>query len=424
VTKTLHSPSVAVLGAGVIGITTAYYLARRGARVTVLDRQPGPGLETSYANGGQISANHTTPWATPGTPWKALKWLGRADAPLLFHLRWDRPLAAWLWRFLGNCSKTRLRINIERALRLALYSRNEIARLREETGVQYDALQCGILHIFRDRGEYDRALEQIALMNRLGCERRVISVAECVELEPALASVAPQLIGGIFSPDDETGDAHQFTVELSRRCADLAVTFHYGTDVRRLVRAGNLVRAVETTEGTIDADRIVVACGSYSPLLLQPLGLALPVYPGKGYSVTIPVPAGATAPTVSLIDDEFKMVYSRLGDRLRVAGTAEFIGYDTSVNAERARFMLAKTLELFPRCGDPKNAAFWAGLRPSTPDGVPVIGATPFANLFLNTGHGTLGWTMACGSGRLVADLVLGRPPEISTEGLSLDRFG
>lgn len=423
VTTPVHPPSVVVIGAGVVGVTTAYYLARGGAAVTVVDRQPGPGLETSFANGGQISANHATPWAAPGTPWKALKWLGRTDAPLLFHLRWDPALAGWLWRFLANCTASRVRINIERALRLALYSRNEIARLRQETGVQYDALQRGILHIFRNHREYDAALAQLELMRHVGCERRVIGIADCVELEPALAHVAPRLVGGIFSPDDESGDAHTFTVELAERCAALGVSFRYATEVRRLLVAGGGVRAVETSVETIDAERFVVACGSYSPLLVRPLGVRIPVYPGKGYSVTIPVADGAISPVVSLIDDEFKMVYSRLGNRLRVAGTAEFTGYDASVNEARARFMLAKTVEMFPRCGDVSRAEFWAGLRPSTPDGVPLIGATPVGNLFLNTGHGTLGWTMACGSGRIVADIVLGRTPEISLDGLGLGRF-
>lgn len=419
----MPSPSVVVIGAGVIGVATAYYLVRQGAAVTVVDRQPGPALETSFANGGQISANHVTPWATPSTPWKALKWLGRTDAPLLFHLRWDPALADWLRRFLANCTSARVRINIERALRLALYSRTEIARLRQETGVQYDALQRGILHIFRDRREYEAALAQVELMNRLGCERRVISGDACVDLEPALATVASKLVGGIFSPGDETGDAHAFTVALADRCAAFGVEFRYGTDVRRLVASGGAVRRLETSEGAIDAEKFVVACGSYSPLLLRPLGLRLPVYPGKGYSLTIPVIEEAIAPVVSLIDDEFKMVYSRLGQRLRVAGTAEFIGYDASINTARARFMLARAVELFPRCGDVARAEEWAGLRPSTPDGVPLIGATPLANLFLNTGHGTLGWTMACGSGRVVADIILGQPPAISIDGLGLDRF-
>jgi D-amino-acid dehydrogenase len=415
---------VLVLGAGVVGVATAYYLAGAGADVTVVDRRPGPALETSFANGGQISANHATPWAAPGTPWKALRWLGRDDAPLLFHLRFDPPLLAWCIRFLANCRRSRMRVNIERALRVALYSRAEIGRLWAETGIDYDRLDRGILHIFRNPADYAEALPGAELMTRLGCSRRVVTAAECVEIEPALAAARDRLVGGIFSPDDGSGDAYRFTVQLAERAAGLGVEFRYGTAVERLFAAGDRLSGVETGAETLTADAYVVALGSYSPLPLRPLGIRLPVYPAKGYSVTLPLAAGAEAPAVSLIDDEFKMVYSRLGDRLRIAGTAEFAGYDATVRPARGTFLLNKAIELFPRCGDPTEAEFWAGLRPSTPDGVPVLGRTPLPNLFLNTGHGTLGWTMACGSGRLVADLVLGRPPAIAIDGLELGRFG
>ena len=414
---------VVVLGAGVVGVATAWFLARGGATVVVVDRQPGAGLETSFANGGQISANHTTPWATPATPWKAFKWLGRADAPLLFHLRLDPALASWLLRFLANCTSARMRTNTERALRLAVYSRQQLAAVRDATSIEYDQLTRGILHIFRNPKDYAEALPLVELMNDLGCRRQVIDADACVALEPALADARRHLVGGILSPDDESGDAHTFTAGLAEACAAEGVTFRYGTPIQQLVRAGQAVTAVETAAGTIAADAFVVACGSYSPLLLQPLGIRLPVYPAKGYSVTIPVAAQGTAPVVSLIDDEFKMVYSRLGERLRIAGTAEFAGYDTTVWPKRAVFLREKAMELFPRCGDPAAAEFWAGLRPSTPDGVPVIGATSLAGLFLNTGHGTLGWTMACGAGRVVADVILGRPPEITLDGLGSERF-
>ena len=414
---------VAVLGAGVIGVTTAYFLAKGGASVTVVDRQPGPALETSFANGGQISVNHATPWATPSTPLKALKWLGRSDAPLLIHPRWDPALAAWLIRFLANCTRGRLRTNIERALRVALYSRGQLAELRAETGIEYDQLTLGILHIFRNPGDYAEALPGSSLMNELGCERRIVSVDECVALEPTLAWTRDRLVGGIFSPGDESGNAHTFTLRLAEVCEGLGVQFQWRQPVRRLLRSGHRIVGVETDGGGIDADAYVLAFGSWSPLLLKPLGMALPVYPGKGYSVTIPIGGHLGAPTLGLIDDEFKMVYSRLGDQLRVAGTAEFAGWDTSVTEARARFLLTKAMELFPDCGDVERAEFWAGLRPSTPDGVPVIGRAGFDNLFLNTGHGTLGWTMACGSGRVIADLVLGRTPEISLDGLGIDRF-
>src|SRR5512144_1816329 len=414
---------VLVMGAGVVGVATAYYLAKAGAAVSVVDRQPGAALETSFANGGQISANHVTPWPTPGTPLKALQWFGRTDAPLLLHLRWDPALAAWLLRFLANCTRKRLRINIERALRVALYSRTQLAALRAATCIEYVQLTRGSLHIFRDRRDYEDALPAVELMTRLGCERRVVSAEECIALEPALARSREKLVGGIFSPCDESGDAYTFAVRLAELCAGLGVDFRWGESIRRLQKADRRITSAETDAGVVGADAFVLALGSWSPLLLKPLCVALPVYPGKGYSVTIPIGGHQGAPAVGLIDDEFKMVYSRLGSRLRVAGTAEFVGWDASVTEARARFLLAKAVELFPDCGEVGQAEFWAGLRPSTPDGVPVLGRAGFYNLFLNTGHGTLGWTMACGSGRLVADLVLGRTLEISLDGLGIDRF-
>ncbi|MCW5679304.1 MAG: D-amino acid dehydrogenase [Rhodospirillales bacterium] len=414
---------VAVLGAGVVGVATAYFLARSGHEVIVVDRQAEAGLETSFANGGQISANHATPWATPGTPWKAVKWLGRRDAPLLLHLRADLALWSWCLRFLGNCTNQRMRINTERALRVAVYSRAQLAEVREQTGIQYDQLQRGILHFYRDPEEYGSALPQVDLMNRYGCSRHIVSPKECLEIEPALTAIGDDLVGGIFSPDDESGDAFAFTHELARICHEIGVSFRFDTAIRALVRDGDRITGVDCDGERLRADAYVVAMGSYSPLLLKPLGIRLPVVPAKGYSATLPLTRPEAAPVVSLIDDEFKMVYSRLGNRLRIAGTAEFAGYDLSLDDRRARFILGKALEIFPDCGDAEQAALWTGLRPSTPDGVPVMGRTPISNLFVNTGHGTLGWTMACGAGRLVADVIGGVTPAIPLDGTGIDRF-
>ncbi|MEO5337596.1 MAG: D-amino acid dehydrogenase [Magnetospirillum sp. WYHS-4] len=414
---------VLVLGAGVVGVAAAYYLARHGLEVEVVDRQPGPALETSFANGGQISASHAEPWANPDTPRKILKWMGRKDAPLLFHLRLDPALWAWGLRFLANCPAARARINIERTLRVALYSRTCLAELRAETGIAYDQRTAGILHFYRDPQEYDHAARQVGLMADLGCRRETVDVDACIALEPTLALVRNQLAGGIFSPDDESGDAHLFTRRLADLAAGLGVVFRHGVTIRGLAREGDRITGIATDAGILTADRYLVALGSYSPLLLRPLGLPLPIYPAKGYSVTLPLARPDLAPTLSLTDDEHKLVFSRLGENLRVAGTAEMTGWDTSLNETRARLVLNQALDLFPGCADPARATLWTGLRPKTPDSVPILGATRLRNLFLDTGHGTLGWTMACGSGRAMADLLAGREPEIDLAGLGMDRF-
>jgi D-amino-acid dehydrogenase len=414
---------VVVMGAGVIGVSTAYYLARGGHEVTVIERRSGPGLETSFANGGQIAASHAEPWANPATPLKALKWLGKKDAPLLFHFRFDTALWSWTFRFLANCTAAHSRANTERTLRVALYSRACLKELRTETGIEYDQQTRGVLHFYRKAREYDHALREAERMNALGCRRRPVTAAECAAIEPALAHVEGQLAGGILSPDDESGDAYLFTVRLAARAAGLGAVFRYGVGVLRLNHQGKRITGVETDQGTLTADAYVLALGPHSAALVRPLGLSLPIYPAKGYSVTMPILEQAKAPLISLTDDEHKLVFSRLGNNLRVAGTAEFTGYDTSIKQSRTRPLLDAATGLFPGAGDPEKAEFWAGLRPKTPDSVPLIGRTPFAGLYLNTGHGTLGWTMACGSGRIVADLIGGRKPDISLDGLGLDRF-
>ncbi len=416
---------VAVLGAGVVGVTTAWYLARDGHEVTVFDRQAAAGLETSFANGGQVSAAHAEPWANPQTPRKVLKWLGRADAPLVFRWRrWDPALWAWGLRFLRNCTTARAERNLERTLRVALYSRRMLAALRQETGIEYDQRREGILHVYRDAGEFAAARHATEVMTRHGLDRRVLSADECVQVEPALAPVRKRLLGGTYSPDDESGDAHMFTSRLAALASENGVRFRYGTRIVGLAPAGDAIEGMVTDAGTERADAYVVALGSFSPFLLRPLGLRLPVYPAKGYSGTISTRGAAHAPTVSVTDDENKIVYSRLGERLRFAGTAELAGWDASLTEARAAALVRKARELFPEAGDYGGAELWAGLRPVTPDSVPIIGRGRWRNLFLNTGHGTLGWTMSCGSARIVADLVTGRAPAIEVEGLGPERFG
>lgn len=415
---------VVILGSGVVGVSLAWRLARDGHEVVVVDRQPGAGLETSFANGGQISASHAEPWANPAAPWQALRWLGRADAPLVVDWRrWDPPLWSWLALFLRNCTAGRARRNTAATLRLALYSRAALKELRQETGLVYDHRGAGILHIYRDPRAYDHARRVAEAMAAHGLARRPCGTAECVAIEPALAGVAHELAGGLFSPDDESGDAHLFTARLAALAAEAGVDFQFGTTAASLEAEGQRVIGIVTDRGEMTAGAYVLAAGVGSPIMARAIGLRLPIYPAKGYSVTVPVEGHAGAPTVSITDDERKMVFSRLGERLRAAGTAELAGWNAAPTPVRAAAVLANAQALFPDGGAYHRAVPWAGLRPKTPDSVPLIGRTPFANLFLDTGHGTLGWTMAAGSARILADLIAGRQPEIDLTGLGLERF-
>ena len=410
--------NVIVLGAGITGVTTAWYLSRAGHAVTVLERKPAAGLETSFANGGQISVSHAEPWANPGAPLKVLKWLMKEDAPLLFRLRAD--LNQWLWglSFLRECTPERTRHNIRQIVNLGLYSRASLQALRAETGLHYDQLTRGIMHFYTSEAEYEAAQEPARIMRAHGCELDMKTPDECVQLEPALASARDRLVGGSYTPSDESGDAHRFTQGLAALAAARGVRFEYGLRILGLPQRGGSVDGVcvehaDFRQEILKADAYVVCMGSYSPLLLRPLGIRLPIYPAKGYSVTMPVADPARAHQVSLTDDEYKLVFSRLGDRLRIAGTAELNGYNTEINDVRCRAILRRTLELFPGAGDPARAEFWTGLRPATPSNVPVIGRARYPNLYLNTGHGTLGWTHGCGSGRAIADIVSGKRPEL-----------
>ncbi|MFO7189537.1 MAG: D-amino acid dehydrogenase [Pseudomonadota bacterium] len=408
---------VAVLGAGVVGTTTAWYLAKAGHEVTVLERHSAAALETSFANGGQISVSHAEPWANPNAPWKILKWLGREDAPLLFRLRADWRQWQWGLRFLLECRASRTRENTRQLLALGLYSRERLRALRAETGIRYDELTRGILHFYTEQKDFDLAVSQAALMRELGCEREVKTRAECVAIEPALRDAADKIVGGTYTASDESGDAFKFTQALACLAEDGGVRFRYDCLVKRLeVEKGRVASVVVADENgedeSVTADAYVVCLGSYTPLLLRPLGIPVPVYPAKGYSITVPLEPEDEAPTVSLTDEAHKLVFSRLGDRLRVAGTAELNGYNTEIDPLRCEALVKRTFELFPRAGQPARAEYWAGLRPATPSNVPLIGRTRYPNLWLNTGHGTLGWTLACGSAAALADLMSGRRPE------------
>ena len=408
---------VVVLGAGVIGVTSAWYLAEAGHEVTVIDRQPGPGLETSFANGGQISAGHAEPWARPGVLPKILRWVGREDAPLRFRPRLS--LAQWQWalRFLGECLPGRLERNTRELAGLALYSRERLFELRQRTGIRYDELRRGILHFCTEERDFEALARHAMAMRQLGIQRDVKTAAECVGIEPALRGSSVPVVGGVYTPQDESGDAHVFTRALADKARGRGVAFVFDRTLEAIDAAADLVTGVRLRGETqrIDADAYVVALGSYSPLYLAPLGVRIPVYPLKGYSVTLPLrqDVGAAAPSVSLTDEAHKIVITRLGERLRAAGTAELADYDASIDEVRCRAIVARLRSLFPALDTSREATYWAGLRPATPSNVPVIGRTRLRNLFLNTGHGTLGWTLACGSARALADLMSGRRPDV-----------
>ena len=409
---------VLVLGAGVIGTATAWYLAKAGHEVRVVERREGAGLETSFANGGQISVCHAEPWANPEAPAKILQWIWRDDAPLLFRMRMDPHQWTWGMRFLFECQPWRTRENIGQIVRLSLYSRAALQALRAETGIAYDALQRGILHYYMDRRIFDAAVESARLMRKYGLDREVKTPDEAVAIEPALAHARPRIVGATYTSTDESGDAHKFTAGLAHLAAEKGVQFLYGHDILGVRFAGGevggvVVKAGEAPEETLKADAYVVALGAYSPLLTRPLGLDLPIYPAKGYSASVEIIDESLAPTVSLTDDEAKLVYSRLGNRLRIAGTAELSGYSTDLNPVRCEALTRRARDIFPGAANYGHATFWTGLRPSTPSNVPMIGPTKIPNLYLNTGHGTLGWTMACGSGMALADLLSGRRPEV-----------
>jgi D-amino-acid dehydrogenase len=413
---------VIVLGSGLLGVSSAYYLSQQGHDVTVVDRQASAAAETSFANGGQISVSHAEPWANPSAPLKVLQWLGKEDAPLLFRVRLD--MRQWLWglQFMRECTPARTRHNIEQIVRLGTYSRAMLQALRADTGLQYDQRTQGILHFYTSQKEFDGALKPAEQMRALGCERQVISADEAVKLEPALAHMRSQLAGATYTAEDESGDANRFARELVKLCEKAGVKFLMSHTVTALREAGGKLDHVEATDGEgrfqrLRADAYVMAMGSLSPLYTAPLGINLPIYPAKGYSVTMPVIDASKAHQVSLTDDEYKLVFSRLtgagGDRLRIAGTAELNGYDRDLNRVRCEAIVRRAEELFPGAGDASQASYWTGLRPATPSNVPIIGRSKLPNLYLNTGHGTLGWTHACGSGKSIARIVSGLAPEL-----------
>jgi D-amino-acid dehydrogenase len=414
---------VLVLGGGVIGVTTAYYLASAGHEVTVVDRQAEPGLETSFANAGEVSPGYASPWAGPGVPIKAIKWLLMKHGPLVIRPKPDPAMWVWLIKMLRNCTSARYAVNKSRMIPLAEYSRDCLRALRAETGISYDERSLGTLQLFRKQAQIDGTAGDIAVLKQYGVPYEVLDRAGCIAAEPALAAVKQRIAGGLRLPQDETGDCHMFTQALAARAVQLGVQFRLQTTIEQIMVDASGVTGVATSAGPLQADAYVVALGSWSPRLLRPIGISIPVYPVKGYSITVPIVDPDAAPVSTVMDESYKVAITRLGDRIRVGGTAEVSGYSTRLSAARRATLDHSLTDLFPRGGNLAEAHFWSGLRPMTPDGPPVIGATRYANLHLNTGHGTLGWTMACGSARVLADQLSGRRPEIDATDLALTRY-
>ncbi|WP_410499490.1 D-amino acid dehydrogenase [Chitinibacter sp. S2-10] len=414
---------IIIIGAGVVGVTSAYYLQRAGCQVTVLEHHPAPAQETSFANAGQISPGYAAPWAAPGVPLKAMKWLMQTHGPLRVRPKGDAFQWEWMAKMLANCTEAAYQRNKNRMVPLAEYSRDQLKLLRAETSIQYEGRSLGTLQIFRKAGQLENGRRDADLLSKMGVANELLDTDGIVKVEPALSHIADQLVGALRLPNDETGDCQLFTQQLAKLAEQTGVVFRYGVDVLGLPHKNGEVTAVHISGETLHADAVVVAAGCASRQLGQLLGLELPVYPVKGYSITVPLDHPDAAPRSTVMDETYKIALTRFDNRLRVGGMAEVAGYDKVIDPKRVATLKMVARDLFPRAGDLNQATPWTGLRPMTPDGTPIIGATPIRNLWLNTGHGTLGWTMACGSAKVLADLICGSTPEISTAALNMSRY-
>jgi D-amino-acid dehydrogenase len=413
---------VVILGSGVIGVTTAYYLAKAGHEVTVIDRQPGPALETSFANAGQISPGYASPWAAPGIPLKAMKWMLERHSPLSITPDGTTFQLKWMWAMLRNCTADRYAVNKERMVRLAEYSRDCFKTLREEAGISYESRQRGTMQLFRTEQQFASAAKDIKVLQESGVPYELLTRDQLGQAEPALAAAGDKLVGALRLPNDETGDCQLFTTRLAAMAEALGVTFRYNTPIDRLAVAGNSIVGVVCGGELVRADSYVVALGAHSTTLLRDL-VSIPVYPMKGYSITVPITDTARAPQSTILDETYKIAVTRFDERIRVGGMAELAGFDTRLNPRRRATLEMVVNDLFPGAGDTGQATFWTGLRPMTPDGTPIVGRTRFGNLFTNTGHGTLGWTMSCGSAQLLADLMSAKRPAIPFDDLAASRY-
>ncbi|MBS1037991.1 D-amino-acid dehydrogenase [Gluconobacter cerinus] len=414
---------IIVMGAGVIGVTTAWYLAQEGHEVEVIDRQPGVGLETSFANAGQVSPGYSTPWAMPGLPFKVAKWMTSKHSPLIIRPRFDTAMFRFMGELLANCSEKAYDINKSRMLRIAEYARDKIDALRDETGIAYDGDQKGLIQLFRTDAQVEHAAEDMRLLAESGVDHQLLNVDEIIAHEPGLAHARHRLRGGLRLPGDQTGDAHLFTRRLAAMAEQKGVKFRLGTTIEAIEAADKSIVSIRTSAGRLTADAYVLALGSYSPRLMKPLELRLPIYPVKGYSLTMPITDESRAPVSTVNDETYKVAITRLGDRIRIGGTAELTGFSLRLSPDRRETLELSFNEMYGG-GDLSAARYWTGLRPCTPDGTPIVGPAPrYGNLWLNTGHGTLGWTMAAGSGQIVADQISGRQTAIPSLDLSLDRY-
>ena len=414
---------VIVLGAGVVGTATAYFLSRHGCEVEVVERQNGAALETSFGNGGVIHASEVEPWSQPGMPLKILKWLGKENAPLL--LRYGAIPKMWRWglQFMSNCTEEKFRRNTLVNLKLALHSLKMLQQIRAETGIEYDLRTSGVLKIYTNAQSLAAGISAVRFLSASGLTFEEADSAACIERVPALKASASTLAGGIYFPRDEVGDCHKFTTGLAKRCEELGVRFHYGATIRGLERSSGRVVAVETDQGTMRADSFVAALGSFTPIVLRSVGIDVPIYPVKGVTITVPGANWRDRPQIPIIDDGRIFGLVPLGDRMRVSGSAEVAGYDTVPSPTRCQAIINNVVSVFPefaRCVDPATAKYWAGVRPVTPSGTPILGRSPIANLHIAAGHGHLGWTMGCGSGEIVAAMVAGHPAGIDIGGLAL----
>lgn len=414
---------VVVIGSGVVGVASAWYLSLAGHDVVVVDRQPGSGMETSFANAGQVSPGYSAPWAGPGLPLKALKWLLMRHRPFVIWPLPDPALWSWLSQALANCTEGAYRVNKDRMVRLAEYSRDRLRDLRSETGISYDDRQRGTLQLFRTEEQLSHAGDDTRVLAGQGVPFELLDPRGCVEAEPALGSVRGKFVGGLRLPGDETGDALLFTRRLAELASRRGVRFLHSVTVLGFATEGGRIAGAMTDAGAVVGDAYVVAMGSFSRSLLAQVGVRAPIYPVKGYSITVPITDPEMAPVSTVMDETYKVAITRLGDRIRVGGTAELAGYSASLRRPRRETLEHSVRDLFPRGGDVSAASFWTGLRPMTPDGTPIVGPTSIPNLWTNTGHGTLGWTMACGSGKVLADLMSGTEPDIEHGDLAVSRY-